>query len=91
MRVIMLGLTAVAIGFAALPSAPASAQVGVEVGVPGVGVRIGDPDYRYRERRRIERERDYNVGRRGDRCRSVTVQRERRDGTVVSRTERRCD
>ena len=65
---------------------PASAQVGVEIGTPGVGVRVGEP--RYREDRRRERvyERD-TVGE----CRTVTVRRERADGTIVTRRQRQCD
>ena len=87
MRLVMTTLAATAIGAAGLLTAPpASAQVGVEVGVPGVGVRVGDPP-RYREERRVRVYDDHN---RGD-CRTVTVRKERDDGTVITRRERRCD
>jgi hypothetical protein len=85
MRGILISVAAAATGVALMTTVPASAQVGVEVGVPGVGVRVGEPD-RYRERhdRVIVREN------RGD-CRTVTVRKERDDGTVITRRERRCD
>jgi hypothetical protein len=87
MRQLMTTIAAAAIGAAALMTIePASAQVGVEVGVPGVGVRIGDPP-RYREERRVRVYEDRNVGE----CRTVTVRKERDDGTVITRRERRCD
>lgn len=89
MRRILITIAAAATGAAAfMATPPASAQVGVEVGVPGVGVRIGEPERRYRddERRVRVRERD-NVGE----CRTVTVRKERDDGTVITRQERRCD
>jgi hypothetical protein len=73
---------------AALSSfAPASSKAqGVVVGVPGVGVQIGEPDrprYRERERRREYREREV----RGRDCRTVTIERD--DGSM--RRIRRCD
>ena len=87
MRGILISIAAAATGVAVMTTVPASAQVGVEVGVPGVGVRIGEPDRRYREERRVRvRERD-NVGD----CRTITVRKERDDGTVITRKERRCD
>lgn len=87
MRGILISIAAAATGVALMTTVPASAQVGVEVGVPGVGVRIGEPDRRYREERRVRvRERD-NVGD----CRTITVRKERDDGTVITRKERRCD
>jgi hypothetical protein len=87
MRGILISIAAAATGAALMTSMPASAQVGVEVGVPGVGVRIGDTDRRYREERRVRvRERD-NVGE----CRTITVRKERDDGTTITRKERRCD
>jgi len=70
--------------------APSMAQ-GVEIGVPGVGVRIGEPGYRehWRDRdvryeHRGWRERDVRL--RGD-CRTVTITRD--DGSV--KQIRRCD
>jgi hypothetical protein len=76
-----------ATAFVTVPSA--SAQVGVEIGTPGVGVRVGEPERRYyrddRPRVRVY-ERD-TVGE----CRTVTVRRERADGTIVTRRERQCD
>ena len=89
MRVLMTPIAAAAIGAAALVTAPpASAQIGVEVGVPGVGVRVGDaPRYRDRDERRV---RVYEDNNRGE-CRTVTVRKERDDGTVITRRERRCD
>jgi hypothetical protein len=83
----MTTIAAAAIGAATLVAVqPASAQVGVEVGVPGVDVRIGDRP-RYREERRVRVYEDRNVGE----CRTVTVRKERDDGTVITRRERRCD
>jgi hypothetical protein len=88
MRQLMTTFAAAAIGAATLLTVqPASAQVGVEVGGPGVGVRIGEP--RYRDRDRQDRVRRYDDNR-GD-CRTVTVSREREDGSIVTRRERRCD
>jgi len=85
---LVLSAAALAAG-AVVTVPPASAQVGVEIGTPGVGVRIGDPDRRYyrddRPRTRVI-ERD-TVGE----CRTVTVRRERADGTIVTRRERQCD
>ena len=92
MRQLMKAIAATAIGAATLLTVqPASAQVGIDVGVPGVGVRIGEPRYRDREvyREREDRVRVYDDNR-GD-CRTVTVRRERDDGTIVTRQERRCD
>jgi hypothetical protein len=86
MRQLMTTFVAAAIGAATfLTVQPASAQVGIDVGVPGAGVRIGEPRYRDRE----DRVRVYDDNR-GD-CRTVTVRRERDDGSVVTRRERRCD
>lgn len=88
MRVLLTMSAAAAIGALALLTAPSvSAQVGIEVGTPGVGVRIGEPDRRYEERRRVRVYEDRNVGD----CRTITVRKERDDGTVVTRRERRCD
>lgn len=88
MRRILITVAAAATSAAALmTTVPASAQVGVEVGVPGVGVRVGDPDRRYEERRRVRVYERENVGE----CRTITVRKERDDGTVVTRKERRCD
>lgn len=69
-------------------SAPASAQIGIDVGAPGVGVRTGDSEQRrYDERRRVPGYEDRNAGN----CQTVTVRKERDDGTVTTRRERRCD
>jgi hypothetical protein len=88
MRKLMTTIAAAAIGAATLLTVqPASAQVGIELGGPGVGVRIGEPRDRYRDREDRVRVYDSN---RGD-CRTVTVRRERDDGTIVTRQERRCD
>jgi hypothetical protein len=85
---LMLSAAAIAAG-AVVTVPPASAQVGVEIGTPGVGVRVGEPERRYyrddRPRVRVY-ERD-TVGE----CRTVTVRRERADGTIVTRRERQCD
>jgi hypothetical protein len=86
MRSLIITVAAAALGVAV--ALPAAAQVGVEIGTPGVGVHIGDPDYRVREERR--RTRVYRDDNRGE-CRTVTVRRERDDGTVITRRERRCD
>jgi hypothetical protein len=67
---------------------PASAQVGVEIGTPCVDVRVGEPRYRYRDDR--PRGRVYERDTVGE-CRTVTVRKERSDGTIVTRRERRCD
>jgi hypothetical protein len=85
LALVLSAAAAIAAG-AVVTIAPASAQVGVEIGTPGVGVRVGEP--RYREDRRRERvyERD-TVGE----CRTVTVRRERADGTIVTRRQRQCD
>jgi hypothetical protein len=79
------------VGVAALTSfAPASSFAqGFEVGVPGVGVRVGDP-YRYERHHYRDygpryREREVYLGRRD--CRTVTIERD--DGSV--RRIRRCD
>lgn len=82
-------LSTAALGFALMASAPAAAQVGVEIGVPGASVEIGEPGHhRYREeRRRYRVHRDENVGH----CRTEIEQRERHDGTIVERRVRRCD
>jgi len=87
MRLALIGLAAATVIGTALPAA--AQGVGIEVGTPGVGVRIGDPDrHYYREHRYRDRDRYYDN--RGD-CRTVTVRRERDDGTVVVRKQRRCD
>ena len=89
MRKLMTTIAAAAIGAATLLTVqPASAQVGIELGGPGVGVRIGEPRYRDRGDRE-DRVRVYDQNR-GD-CRTVTVRKERDDGTIVTRQERRCD
>jgi hypothetical protein len=83
---LVLGAAAAVAASVAVTVPPASAQVGVEIGTPGVGVRVGEPRY-YNERRRTRvYERD-TVGE----CRTVTVRKERDDGTIVTRRERRCD
>jgi hypothetical protein len=82
---LMLSAAAIAVG-AFVTAPPASAQVGVEIGTPGVGVRVGEPRYYRDDRRRRVYERD-TVGE----CRTVTMRRERADGTIVTRRERRCD
>ena len=87
MRLLLSLSAAAALGTLVLAAPPASAQVGVEVGVPGVGVRIGDPDRRWEERRRVRVYEDRNIGE----CRTVTVRKERADGTMVTRRERHCD
>ena len=66
------------------------AAQGVQVEVPGVGVRIGEPDRRDRDRDSDRLRGD----RRGDTtgtCRTVTVKQERPDGTSYTRQERKCD
>ena len=86
----LMTFAAAAVGLGAVAvSTPASAQVGVEVGVPGASVEIGEPSHRYyrEERRRYRTHRDENVGY----CRTEIEQRERRDGTIVERRVRRCD
>ena len=85
MKTLLILLGAASITFYA--AAPANAQ-GVGVDVPGVGVRIGDPDRpRYREDRREGREFREREVRRGQSCRTVTIERD--DGTM--RRIRRCD
>jgi hypothetical protein len=82
----------VSAGLAALASfapTPTFAQ-GFEIGVPGVGVRVGDPDYpRYHRYRDYDgpryREREVYLNRGG--CRTVTIERD--DGSV--KRIRRCD
>jgi len=69
---------------------PSLAQ-GFEVGVPGVGVRVGDPDRYNRRYYRDDdgprfREREVYLGRSGA-CRTVTIERD--DGSV--KRIRRCD
>lgn len=87
----MRKLFILAAGAVALTSfAPATSFAqGVHIGVPGVGVRIGEPDYpRYRHRdydRPRFREREVYLGRSG--CRTVTIERD--DGSV--KRIRRCD
>jgi hypothetical protein len=87
MRGILISVAVAATGVALMTTVPASAQVGVEVGVPGVGVRVGEPERRYEERRRVRVYERENVGD----CRTVTVRKERDDGPVITRKERRCD
>ena len=64
---------------------PSIAQ-GIGIGVPGVGIQIGEPNrprYREYDRRRFrEREVRYDRG-----CRTITIQRD--DGSM--RRIRRCD
>ena len=75
-------------GVAALISlAPAQSNAqGIEVGVPGVGVRVGEPGYRhYRDYDRPRyRDREVRYDRRS--CKTVTI--ERSDGSV--KRIRRC-
>ena len=63
---------------------------GVYVGVPGVGVRVGEPRRyehgRYEHDRRHWRDREV----RGNGCRTVTVRETLPNGTRVSRTRTRC-
>ena len=65
--------------------APSIAQ-GIGIGVPGVGIQIGEPNrprYREYDRRRFrEREVRHDRG-----CRTITIQRD--DGSM--RRIRRCD
>lgn len=79
---ILLSATA-AIAFYA--STPSIAQ-GIGIGVPGVGIQVGErnrPRYREYDRRRFrEREVRYGQG-----CRTITIQRD--DGSM--RRIRRCD
>jgi hypothetical protein len=60
---------------------------GVEIGVPGVGVRIGEPGYRHRsyDERPGYREREVRYSRPS--CKTVTI--ERPDGSV--KRIRRCN
>ena len=89
MRIALMLSAAAAIAAGAIVTAPpASAQVGVEIGTPDVGVRVGEPRYRYRDER--PRTRVYERDTVGE-CRTVTMRRERADGTIVTRRERRCD
>lgn len=85
-RLLILGVGALA--FTSFAPATSFAQ-GFEIGVPGVGVRIGDPGYRryhYRDYDRPRfREREVYLGRSG--CRTVTIERD--DGSV--KRIRRCD
>jgi hypothetical protein len=86
--VIAAAATAAMLSFA---PAPSMAQ-GVEVGVPGVGVRIGEPGYHrdhWRDRDvRVEhrgwRDRDVRLG---GSCKTVTITRD--DGSV--KQIRRCN
>ena len=63
-----------------------SSAQGIGIGVPGVGLQIGEPNrprYREYDRRRFrEREVRYDRG-----CRTITIQRD--DGSM--RRIRRCD
>jgi hypothetical protein len=89
MRFLMTAAAAATIGWAAFAPTPVSAQ-GVQVEVPGVGVRIGEPDRRDRER---VRERDV-VEPRGEpsgSCRTRTERVERPDGSAYERQTRDCD
>ena len=80
-----------AAGVVALTSfAPASSFAqSVEIGVPGVGVRVGEPGYRHHHYRSYDRprfrEREVYLGRSG--CRTVTIERD--DGSM--KRIRRCD
>jgi hypothetical protein len=90
MRSLVIALAAGAIGLSVAAASPARAQVGVEVGVPGVGVEVGTPrhdHYRVERRRRVYRDHDYMVGS----CRTITERRERWDGSMETRRVRRCD
>jgi len=82
-KLLILLSAAAAITFYA--PAPSIAQ-GIGIGVPGVGIQIGEPNRpRYREydhRRFREREVRYGQG-----CRTITIQRD--DGSM--RRIRRCD
>jgi hypothetical protein len=98
MRKMILGLAAAGL---LVTSAPAFAQIGVEVGPGGVGVGIGrdrDRDYRrdrVYEERRVYRDGDRYEGRRyrtygeGRGCR-VSIRKRLPDGTVVIRRINRC-
>lgn len=92
----ILAATAATAG-ALMIAVPASAQV--EIGVPGVGVRIGD--YHHRHYHRAYPSTYYDTGYRtypqrviyddDDDCTWRMVERERPDGTVVTVRERDCD
>ena len=86
MKTLMISLVGAAF-MASLSPVMVAAQ-GVQVEVPGVGVRVGDPDRRDRDR---DRDRENRRGGNTGDCRTVTVKHERPDGTTVTRQERKCD
>jgi hypothetical protein len=86
MRGLMMMIYAAVLGVAALASAPVLAQ-GVTIDVPGAGVQVGEPDRRNRDFNRRSRARDDNTGS----CKTVTERVQRSDGSVVTRSVRRCD
>lgn len=90
MRFLMATVAAATIGAASLAIPPASAQVGIQVEVPGVGVRVGEPDRRERERVRehevVEPHGDVNGS-----CRTKMERVERPDGSAYERQVRVCD
>jgi hypothetical protein len=79
-------LAAAAAAVASFTPAPSMAQ-GVEVGVPGVGVRIGEPGYRDRDRQPYREGREFREREVRGGCRTVTVERD--DGSV--KRIRKCD
>jgi hypothetical protein len=89
MRFLMTTAAAATIGWASFASSPVAAQ-GVEVQVPGVGVRIGEPDRRDRERFR-EREVVEPRGEPTAACQTRTERVERPDGSAYERQVRNCD
>ena len=93
MRKLFMGLAAAGL---LLTSAPAFAQIGVEVGPGGVGVEVGrDRVSRRYQERRVYRDGDRYEGRRyqtygqGNGCR-VTVRKRLPDGSLVIRRINRC-
>ena len=96
MRKLFMGLAAAGL---LLTSAPAFAQIGVEVGPGGVGVEVGrNRDYRrdrVYEERRVYRDGDRYEGRRyqtygqGNGCR-MTVRKRLPDGSLVIQRINRC-
>jgi hypothetical protein len=91
-------LLAMALGVLAIPAVPAAAQdLRFRVGPDGIVLRNDDPRIerrRFEDRRVIDRRvyrEGVREGRFGDEsCRIVETRRERRDGTIVVRRERRC-
>jgi hypothetical protein len=77
---------AAALAVGAVSAAPVVAQ-GVKIEVPGAGVEVGEPDRRNRDFNRRSRSRDDNTGS----CKTVTERVQRSDGSVVTRSVRRCD